>query len=102
MEELQLERSRRSLVELRNTGRPGIDPPFGCTCQNTSVTISSAGSFVSTPIVEMRPHGLAAPVTLMVRVAFVDPTTLTAVVPLGLPLGNYDVTVLNPRRPLGS
>jgi EAL domain-containing protein (putative c-di-GMP-specific phosphodiesterase class I)/GGDEF domain-containing protein len=29
MEELQLERSRRSLVELRNTGRPGIEPRTG-------------------------------------------------------------------------
>ena len=74
----------------------GIDPPFGCTCSETSVTISASGGFASTPRVEMRPHGQATPVTLMTRVAFVDSGTLTAVVPAGLPLGNYDVTVVNP------
>ena len=74
----------------------GIDPPFGCMCSQTPVTISGAGGFVSTPRVEMRPHGLTTPVTLMTRVAFVDGRTLTAVVPAGLALGNYDVTVINP------
>ncbi|HEY6032707.1 MAG TPA: IPT/TIG domain-containing protein, partial [Kofleriaceae bacterium] len=64
----------------------GLDPPFGCTCSKTNVTISSAGGFVSTPRVEMRPAGQASPVTLMERVAFVDASTLTAVVPSGLAL----------------
>src|SRR5262249_52541559 len=76
----------------------GIDPPFGCTCAPTPVPIpSAAGEFASTPIVELRPTGnaTAAP-TLLMRVAFIDATTLTAVVPAGLPLGMYDVTVLNP------
>ncbi|MDB4954786.1 MAG: hypothetical protein JWO36_2355 [Myxococcales bacterium] len=74
----------------------GIDPPFGCTCSETSVTIGSSGSFASTPRVEMRPHGQATPVTVMKRVAFVDSSTLTAVVPSGLALGSYDVTVIDP------
>ena len=74
----------------------GIDPPFGCTCEETNVTISSANNFASTPRVEMRPLGQAGPVTLMKRVAFVDASTITAVVPSGLDLGNYDVTVINP------
>ncbi len=74
----------------------GVDPPFGCTCANTSVTISSSGGFVSTPIVELRPTGQAGPVTQLTHVAFVDGTTLTAVVPAGLALGFYDVTVRNP------
>jgi len=74
----------------------GLDPPFGCTCADTPVTISASGSFASTPRVEMRPHGAATPVTVMKRVAYVDGTTLTAVVPAGLPLGAYDVTVIDP------
>lgn len=74
-----------------------VDPPFGCACADTIVTIhSSSGSFVSTPRVEMRPTGQASPVTLMTRVAFVDSSTLTAVVPKGVPVGPYDVTVVNP------
>jgi hypothetical protein len=74
----------------------GIDPPFGCMCSETNVTIGSSGGFVSTPRVELRPAGQAGPVTLMTRVAFVDTSTLTAVVPMGLALGLYDVTVVNP------
>ena len=73
-----------------------IDPPFGCTCDDTSVTIGSAGAFASTPRVEMRPAGQGGPVTIMKRVAFVDASTLTAVVPAGLALGDYDITVINP------
>jgi hypothetical protein len=74
----------------------GIDPPFGCTCSDTTVTISSAGGFVSTPRVEMRPNGQNMPVIAFERVAFVDADTLTAVVPAGAAIGAYDVTVLNP------
>jgi len=74
----------------------GIDPPFGCTCSNTTVTIFSAGGFVSTPRVEMRPHGESQPVIEFERVAFIDSSTLTAVVPGGADIGDYDVTVLNP------
>lgn len=74
----------------------GIDPPFGCTCSDTNVTISSAAKFASTPRIEMRPAGQASPVTLMKRVAFVDASTITAVVPDGLPLGMYDIIVINP------
>lgn len=73
-----------------------IEPPFGCTCDDTSVTIGSAGAFASTPRVEMRPAGQGGPVTVMKRVAFVDASTLTAVVPAGLALGDYDITVINP------
>jgi hypothetical protein len=74
----------------------GIDPPFGCTCTDTPVTISASMGFVSTPQVEMRPHGQASPVTLLRRVAFVDAGSITAVVPAGLPLGSYDVAVVDP------
>ncbi len=74
----------------------GIDPPFGCTCSDTTVTIFSDGEFVSTPRVEMRPHGESGPVVAFERVAFIDANTLTAIVPAGADLGEYDVTVLNP------
>jgi hypothetical protein len=76
----------------------GIDPPFGCTCAPTTVTISSAtGGFRSTPIVELRPAGnTSGAATPLGRVAFIDETTLTAVVPAGLAPGTYDVTVINP------
>jgi hypothetical protein len=74
----------------------GIDPPFGCTCSDTNVTISSNGGFASTPSVEMVLHGTTSPVYSLKRVAFVTTSTITAVVPSGLPLGTYDVTVTNP------
>jgi hypothetical protein len=74
----------------------GIDPPFGCMCSDTNVTISSAGAFVSTPSVQMVLHGTTTPITQLKRVAFVNANTITAVVPAGLPLGTYDVTVINP------
>ena len=74
----------------------GIDPPFGCACSDTTVTISSTGGFVSTPTVEMRPAGQSSPVIAFERVAFIDADTLTAVVPAGADLGDYDVTVYNP------
>jgi len=75
----------------------GIDPPFGCTCERIAVTIKGVG-FVSTPVVEMRPAGMpVATATRWESVAFVDGSTLTAVVPAGTALGLYDVTVTNPR-----
>ncbi len=74
----------------------GIDPPFGCTCSPTTVTISGAAGFVSTPRVQMRLDDGSGPVIDFERVAFVDASTLTAVVPAGAAIGVYDVTVLNP------
>ena len=73
----------------------GIDPPFGCTCDRTTVTITSADGFVSTPRVEMRPVGGGSAVRFE-RTAFVDASTITAVVPEGAELGDYNVTVFNP------
>jgi len=75
----------------------GIDPPFGWTGARTSVTILSDGGFASTPTAYMRLHGAAdaAPIAFE-NVAFIDASTLTAVVPEGSPIGMYDVTVTNP------
>jgi hypothetical protein len=74
----------------------GVEPPFGCTCDRTTVTILSDAGFVSTPRVELRPAGETGPVTTLERVAFIDANTITAVVPMGLDIGLYDVTVINP------
>jgi hypothetical protein len=79
----------------------GIDPPFGCTCSNTTVTITSGAAFVSTPTVSMQLHDGTGPVIQFKRVAYVDASTLTAVVPAGAavntdPSNLYDVTVANP------
>lgn len=74
----------------------GIEPPFGCTCDTTTVTIFSDAAFVSTPQVEMRPNGASSPIIRFERVAFIDANTLTAQVPAGAPVGSYDVTVINP------
>ena len=74
----------------------GLEPPFGCTCERTSVTITSDGDFVSTPQVQMRASAGGGEVIRFERVAFVDASTVTAVVPEGAALGDYDVTVVNP------
>ncbi len=75
-----------------------IDPPFACTCADQLVTIVSDGAFVSTPVVGVRPADQSDlnDLSFLQRVAFVDANTLTAVVPAGLPLGTYDLVVINP------
>jgi hypothetical protein len=77
-------------------GVVGIDPPFGCTCSTTTVTVSGDGGFVSTPRIQLRLSDGSGPTIDLERVAFVDSATLTAVVPAGLAVGLYDVAVLNP------
>ncbi|PIW01337.1 MAG: hypothetical protein COW42_05225 [Deltaproteobacteria bacterium CG17_big_fil_post_rev_8_21_14_2_50_63_7] len=74
-----------------------IDPPFGCTCERTTVTLTSDGAFVSTPTVFLGDTAdPSATRVALERVAFVDASTLTAVVPPGIPVGTYDVIVINP------
>lgn len=86
-----------TVIEPKMFNLTGIDPPFGCRCEATSVTISSVGGFVSTPRVELRRTGMPASTRFpLTRVAFVSIDTLTAVVPPGLDLGDYDVIVTNP------
>lgn len=76
----------------------GIDPPFGYVEEPTTVTISSDGEFASTPRVEMRPADGEGDTVQFERVAFVSASTITAVVPPGAELGDYDVRVFNPPR----
>jgi hypothetical protein len=78
----------------------GVDPPFGWTAAPTAVTIASSGAFASTPTAFIAPHGVAgAAPTPLENVAFIDASTLSAVVPAGLPIGPYDLAVVNPGAP---
>jgi hypothetical protein len=78
-----------------------IEPPFGWQQADTTVTIFSNEGFVSTPTAYMRLHSddpeaePAEPVNFE-HVAFIDASTITAVVPAGAELGVYDVFVVNP------
>lgn len=81
----------------REIGLVGVDPPFACTSTPTQITILGSVGFVSTPQVELRSAGdTNATSVSLTRVAFVDASTLTAVVPAGIAVGSYDVTVVNP------
>lgn len=77
-----------------------IDPAFGWTGADTAVTVAATGGLTETPRVYLNPQGggLAAAARAVV---FVDATTLTAVVPEGLPPGLYDVIVINPDGAVG-
>jgi hypothetical protein len=77
-----------------------IEPPFGWHETATGVTIFSNAGFVSTPSAYMvlhddDPEAEHEPIPFE-RVAFIDESTITAVVPAGAPLGVYDVYVVNP------
>lgn len=72
-----------------------IIPPFGWTEQDTAVTIRGDG-FVSTPRAWLSVGDYARDWELD-QVAFIDATSLTGVVPAGIPVGGpYDVIVENP------
>ncbi|MFO0760649.1 MAG: DUF4215 domain-containing protein [Byssovorax sp.] len=85
----------------------GINPPFGWTQKSTGVTLSALVpppmgkvSFESGASVYLNPvnGGLA---TALGAVAFFDPSQLSALVPAGLPVGTYDVVVVNPDGTVG-
>ncbi|HXI60361.1 MAG TPA: hypothetical protein VNO55_30070, partial [Polyangia bacterium] len=87
-------------------GTPAVTPPFGWVSQSTGVTIkaqAAATGFVATPRVYLNPAnaGAATMATPLGAVAFTDKTQLTALVPQGLPVGAYDVIVVNPDGTVG-
>jgi hypothetical protein len=93
-----------NLVDLALTG---INPPFGWTQTRTGVTLSAQvppppgkTAFQSGASVYLNPvaGGLA---TALGSVAFFDPSQLSALVPPGLPVGIYDVVVVNPDGTVG-
>jgi hypothetical protein len=82
-----------------------IDPPFGWTDSSTGVTVTSpgAGDFVATPRVYLNPvdatSGTVA--TELRAIQFLDATELNGIVPSGMPVGEYDVIVVNPDGSVG-
>ena len=79
-----------------------VDGAFGETASSTAVTIGGGG-FVSTPRAYLNPDN---PTTTTVAseirsLSFDDATSLTGVVPSGLPAGLYDVVVVNPSGEVG-
>lgn len=79
-----------------------IDPEFGHNASATPAAIAGAG-FASTPRAYLNPE-VPSPTTVaraLESVAFVDPSRLTAVVGSGLPVGVYDLIVVNPTGEVG-
>ncbi len=87
---------------------PAVEPAFGAEGTTTGVSIkadvaASDGGFLPVPRVYLNPSTptattVASPVG---AVAWVDPATLTALVPATLPQGTYDVIVVNPDGRVG-
>lgn len=83
-----------------------VSPPFGGTNATTAVSIRIAADAVGDRFVEL-PRAYLSPVsgeglaTPMASVGFVSPTELSALVPMGLVPGDYDVIVVNPDGAVG-
>lgn len=79
-----------------------VEAPFGWRDEPTAVTLYGTG-FASTPRVYLNPDmpSAATVATPLLSVGFVDATRLTAQVPPGLPVGVYDVIVVNPDGTVG-
>lgn len=77
-----------------------IDPPFGATTEPTGVAVTGAG-FLPTPRAYLNPSSGVGIARELRAVSFQDATRLTAVVPDGLPVGTYDLIVINPDGTVG-
>lgn len=87
-----------------------IEPVFGWTEARTAVTIRATEppatgwqAFLPTPRAYLNPvdGGLETRASELRAVAYVDAYTLTGVVPEGLPVGVYDLVVINPDGGVG-
>ncbi len=87
-----------------------ITPPFGWTNSSTAVHITATDpapsgqvQFMSTPRVYLNPvnAGATTLATELKSVQFIDATDLNAIVPSGLPVGQYDLIVVNPDGTVG-
>jgi hypothetical protein len=87
-----------------------IDPPFGWTNSSTAVGLTAEDpaptgqvQFESTPRVYLNPvdAGANALATELRSTQFIDPTDLNGIVPSGLPVGQYDIIVVNPDGTVG-
>ncbi len=82
-----------------------IEPTFGWTLDTTSTRITAAaGGLLDIPRVYLSPvsQGPGAFASELRGVSLADPTAIDAVVPSGLPLGFYDVLVINPDGQIGA
>lgn len=72
-----------------------VIPPFGWTGSTTPVTILG-DRFQSTPQAYLVVPSRTPRMVRLSRTVFVNANTLTSVVPAGLPVGTYDLVVINP------
>lgn len=85
---------------------PAMTPPFGWQSGSTSTTVTATSAttgFVSVPRLYLNPSnpGSTTVATSVGAVSFTDKTQLSAVVPAGLPVGAYDLIVVNPDGSVG-
>lgn len=73
----------------------GVSPPFGWTGGSTPIVLQGSG-FVSTPRVYLIVPSLTPRMRALSRPVFINGSTVSAVVPAGLPPGLYDVAAINP------
>jgi len=78
-----------------------VDPPFGATGSRTAITVTRSGgvNFMATPRLFLNPA--SGPAVAVELVALTDADTLTAVVPSGVPVGTYQLIVINPDGSVG-
>ncbi len=82
-----------------------LDPAFGWSGADTAVTVTATSSpgFSPVPRLYLNPHtlGPGTVAAALGAVAYYSPTTLSAVVPSGLPAGSYDLIAVNPDGTVG-
>ncbi|MFO0626224.1 MAG: IPT/TIG domain-containing protein [Polyangiales bacterium] len=72
-----------------------VTPPFGWTGASTPIVVQGAG-FVSTPRMFLVVPGLTPRMRALSRPVFLSGTSVSALVPQGLPPGTYDLAAINP------
>jgi hypothetical protein len=81
-----------------------VTPSFGHTADSTAITVQAdpavGGGFQPVPRLYLNPQTGTQAATLR-SVTFVDPSSVTAVVPSGLPVDTYDLIAVNPDGGLG-
>ncbi|MBP6835262.1 MAG: hypothetical protein KA978_31040, partial [Deltaproteobacteria bacterium] len=73
----------------------GVTPPFGWTGGSTPILLQGTG-FVSTPRLYIIVPSLMPRMRPLSRPVFINPNSVSAVVPSGLPPGTYDLAAINP------
>jgi hypothetical protein len=85
----------------------GVTPPFGWVSGSTAVTLgadtTASPGFVAVPRVYLSPTnpGPSTVATSVGAVGFIDAQTMTALIRGGLPVGTYDLIVVNPDGTVG-